>query len=66
MAKTKSSARLEAGLLDGLHEVLEGLGVGLEVGGEAALVAHAGGEAGLLEDVPSGCGRPRLDQRSAV
>ena len=29
---------------------LEGLAVGVEVGGEAALVAQAGGQAALLDD----------------
>ena len=59
--KDEVLARLEASLLDGLHEVLEGLGVGLEVGGKAALVAYAGGEARILEDALQGVvdlGRP--------
>ena len=44
-------AGLVAGLLDGGHDALEGVLVLLQVGGVAALVAHAGGgSAVLLED----------------
>ena len=42
-------ARLIAGLLNGFHDDLEGFFVGGEVGGEAAFVAHAGGQAAVAE-----------------
>ena len=44
-------AGLEAGRLDGLHQVDEGFGVGLEIRREAALIPHAGGEPGRPEGV---------------
>ena len=59
-------AGLEAGLLDGLHDDLQGVLILLQVGGVAALVAHAGGGSavvlqGLLQliaidkmDIPQG------------
>ena len=39
---------LVAGLLDGLHDDLQGILVLLQVGGVAALVAHAGGGGAVL------------------
>ena len=42
-------AGLKASLLDGLGNVLERFGIGLEVGREAALVAHAAAQAGLVQ-----------------
>jgi hypothetical protein len=45
MAKRNLLAGGVAGFLDGLGDELEGLLVGLEVGGEAALVADGGGKA---------------------
>ena len=47
-------AGLKAGLLHGLGDVLERLGIGLEVGGEAALVAHAAAQAGLVQHALKG------------
>lgn len=40
-----------AGLLDGLEDEVEGLAVGAEVRGEAALVAESGGQALALQDL---------------
>ena len=42
-------ARLVAGLADGLDDHVQGLGVALQVGGEAAFVADVGGELLALE-----------------
>ena len=50
------SGRVPGGL-DGLDDDLAGLVVALEVGGEAALVADAGGVALLLEDALKGVER---------
>ena len=47
-------AGLKAGLLDGLGNVLERLGIGLEVGREAALVAHAAAKARLVQHALEG------------
>ena len=47
-------ARLVAGGGDGVHDVLEGVLVGLHLRGEAALVAEAGVQALLLQDVLQG------------
>ena len=47
-------AGLKASLLDGLGNVLERLGIGLEVGREAALVAHAAAKAGLVQHALEG------------
>ena len=52
--KREVAARLEARLAHGTHQVLEGLGIRLQVGGKAALVAHAGGKAGLAQYVLQG------------
>ena len=43
-------ARLEASLLDRGDDQVEGLSVGVQVGGEAALVAQTGGQAAVLHD----------------
>ena len=45
----KVHARGVAGLLDRLVDVLKGLGIGLEVGGKAALIAHAAAKARLVQ-----------------
>ena len=45
-----SVAEGEAGLLDGLDQQLARLLVGAEVGGEAAFVAHRGGQPPVVED----------------
>ena len=47
-------AGLKASLLDGLGNVLERLGIGLEVGRKAALVAHAAAQAGLVQHALEG------------
>ena len=47
-------AGLKASLLDGLGDVLERLGIGLKVGGKAALVAHAAAQAGLVQHALEG------------
>ena len=47
-------AGLKAGLLHGLGDVLERLGIGLKVGGKAALVAHAAAQAGLVQHALEG------------
>ena len=47
-------AGLKASLLHGLGNVLERLGVGLEIGREAALVAHAAAQAGLVQHALEG------------
>ena len=47
-------AGLKASLLDGLGDVLERLGIGLEVGGKAALIAHAAAQAGLVQHALEG------------
>ena len=47
-------AGLKAGLLHGLGDVLERLGVSLEVGRKAALVAHAAAQAGLVQHALEG------------
>ncbi|CDB22339.1 putative uncharacterized protein [Bifidobacterium bifidum CAG:234] len=47
-------ARLVAGGGDGVHDVLEGVLVGLHLRGEAAFVAEAGVQAFLLQDVLEG------------
>ena len=52
--KREVATRLEARLAHGAHQVLKGLGVRLQVGGKAALVAHAGGKAGLAQHVLQG------------
>ena len=48
------NAGLKASLLDGLGDVLERLGIGLEVGRKAALVAHAAAQAGLVQHTLEG------------
>ena len=50
----KVDAGLKASLLDGLGDVLERLGIGLKVGGKAALVAHAAAQAGLVQHALEG------------
>ena len=47
-------AGLKASLLHGLGDVLERLGIGLKVGGKAALVAHAAAQAGLVQHALEG------------
>ena len=47
-------AGLKAGFLHGLGDVLERLGIGLEVGRKAALVAHAAAQAGLVQHALEG------------
>ena len=50
----KVDAGLKARLLHGFGDVLERLGVGLEVGREAALVAYAAAQAGLVQHALEG------------